>query len=154
MRTAGPRTGMCSAKAGGNESMCSRKAARARSRSSRENNSKEPRAGLIKVKVRQKSLSDLARKKQSSRPKLTPVIKVGVAEGDTIVSAVPGKAGPSGRDSSVRKVLKILGPGLVTAADDDPSGIATYSSVGAQFGYSMLWDDAFYLSVHGRYSGD
>ena len=39
-----------------------------------------------------------------------------------------------------RKTLKIFGPGLVTgAADDDPSGIATYSSVGAQFGYAMLW---------------
>jgi NRAMP (natural resistance-associated macrophage protein)-like metal ion transporter len=37
-------------------------------------------------------------------------------------------------------MFKILGPGLVTgAADDDPSGIATYSSVGAQFGYGMLW---------------
>ncbi|HEY8048424.1 MAG TPA: divalent metal cation transporter [Ramlibacter sp.] len=33
-----------------------------------------------------------------------------------------------------------LGPGLVTgAADDDPSGIATYSQAGAQFGYGMLW---------------
>ncbi|PZN94329.1 MAG: iron transporter [Alphaproteobacteria bacterium] len=33
-----------------------------------------------------------------------------------------------------------LGPGLVTgAADDDPSGIATYSQAGAQFGYQMLW---------------
>jgi NRAMP (natural resistance-associated macrophage protein)-like metal ion transporter len=33
-----------------------------------------------------------------------------------------------------------LGPGLVTgASDDDPSGIATYSQVGAQFGYGMLW---------------
>jgi len=33
-----------------------------------------------------------------------------------------------------------LGPGLVTgAADDDPSGIATYSQVGAQFGFSLLW---------------
>ena len=33
-----------------------------------------------------------------------------------------------------------LGPGLVTgAADDDPSGIATYSQVGAQFGYSLAW---------------
>jgi NRAMP (natural resistance-associated macrophage protein)-like metal ion transporter len=33
-----------------------------------------------------------------------------------------------------------LGPGLVTgAADDDPSGIATYSQVGAQFGYRMTW---------------
>src|ERR1700720_2071448 len=42
--------------------------------------------------------------------------------------------------SWLRKTLKIFGPGLVTgAADDDPSGIATYSSVGAQFGPSMLW---------------
>jgi len=37
-------------------------------------------------------------------------------------------------------LLAKLGPGLVTgAADDDPSGIATYSQVGAQFGFSMLW---------------
>src|SRR5437868_1821668 len=36
--------------------------------------------------------------------------------------------------------LARLGPGLITgAADDDPSGIATYSQVGAQFGFSMLW---------------
>ena len=37
-------------------------------------------------------------------------------------------------------VFQQLGPGLVTgAADDDPSGIATYSQAGAQFGYNMLW---------------
>jgi len=37
-------------------------------------------------------------------------------------------------------LLKSLGPGLITgASDDDPSGIATYSQVGAQFGYGMLW---------------
>lgn len=36
--------------------------------------------------------------------------------------------------------MRQLGPGLITgAADDDPSGIATYSQAGAQFGYSMLW---------------
>lgn len=36
--------------------------------------------------------------------------------------------------------LKQLGPGLITgAADDDPSGIATYSQAGAQFGYNLLW---------------
>jgi len=36
--------------------------------------------------------------------------------------------------------MRKLGPGLITgAADDDPSGIATYSQAGAQFGYSMLW---------------
>jgi len=40
--------------------------------------------------------------------------------------------------------LKSLGPGLVTgAADDDPSGIATYSQVGAQFGYGMGWTMLF-----------
>jgi NRAMP (natural resistance-associated macrophage protein)-like metal ion transporter len=39
-----------------------------------------------------------------------------------------------------RKVLHRLGPGLITgAADDDPSGIATYSQAGAQFGLGMLW---------------
>ena len=37
-----------------------------------------------------------------------------------------------------------LGPGLITgAADDDPSGIATYSQAGAQFGYNMLWTVVF-----------
>ena len=36
--------------------------------------------------------------------------------------------------------IKHLGPGLITgAADDDPSGIATYSQAGAQFGFNMLW---------------
>jgi NRAMP (natural resistance-associated macrophage protein)-like metal ion transporter len=41
-------------------------------------------------------------------------------------------------------VLGALGPGLVTgAADDDPSGIATYSQVGAQFGYGMAWTMLF-----------
>ena len=36
--------------------------------------------------------------------------------------------------------LKQLGPGLITgAADDDPSGIATYSQGGAQFGFNLLW---------------
>jgi len=37
-------------------------------------------------------------------------------------------------------LLKKLGPGLITgAADDDPSGIATYSQAGAQFGFGLLW---------------
>ncbi|MGO7211262.1 NRAMP family divalent metal transporter [Rhizobium ruizarguesonis] len=40
--------------------------------------------------------------------------------------------------------LRTLGPGLITgAADDDPSGIATYSQVGAQFGYSLAWTIPF-----------
>ena len=38
------------------------------------------------------------------------------------------------------KLRDVLGPGLVTgASDDDPSGIATYSQAGAQFGYSLGW---------------
>jgi len=38
------------------------------------------------------------------------------------------------------RLLRVLGPGLITgASDDDPSGIGTYSQVGAQFGYGMSW---------------
>ncbi|HYK75388.1 MAG TPA: divalent metal cation transporter [Daejeonella sp.] len=44
------------------------------------------------------------------------------------------------------KFLSVLGPGLTTgAADDDPSGIATYSQTGAQFGYGQLWTALFML---------
>ncbi len=49
---------------------------------------------------------------------------------------------PTKRSSlfSVRNYLKYLGPGVITgAADDDPSGIATYSQAGAKFGLGMLW---------------
>ncbi len=43
-------------------------------------------------------------------------------------------------DARDQGFLESLGPGLITgAADDDPSGIATYSQVGAQFGFSLLW---------------
>ncbi len=41
---------------------------------------------------------------------------------------------------SPKKLLSILGPGLITgASDDDPSGISTYGIAGASTGYSMLW---------------
>lgn len=44
------------------------------------------------------------------------------------------------------RFLRITGPGLITgAADDDPSGIATYSQTGAQFGYGQLWTALFLL---------
>ncbi|MFM5883851.1 MAG: NRAMP family divalent metal transporter [Novosphingobium sp.] len=47
-------------------------------------------------------------------------------------------------DTAHRSALDVLGPGLVTgAADDDPSGIGTYSQVGAQFGYGMAWTMLF-----------
>jgi NRAMP (natural resistance-associated macrophage protein)-like metal ion transporter len=41
---------------------------------------------------------------------------------------------------SLKTLIKRLGPGIITgAADDDPSGIATYSQAGAQLGFSILW---------------
>jgi len=41
---------------------------------------------------------------------------------------------------TLQNLASAIGPGVVTgAADDDPSGIATYSQAGAQFGYGLLW---------------
>jgi Mn2+/Fe2+ NRAMP family transporter len=43
-------------------------------------------------------------------------------------------------ETSKPRLLKVLGPGLITgASDDDPSGIATYSQAGAQFGFAITW---------------
>jgi NRAMP (natural resistance-associated macrophage protein)-like metal ion transporter len=51
--------------------------------------------------------------------------------------ATPGK---TPRPGLVRRFVSVLGPGLITgAADDDPSGIATYSIAGARLGTSLLW---------------
>ena len=57
-------------------------------------------------------------------------------------------AGRSSIDEARRKgplgLLQLLGPGLITgASDDDPSGIGTYSQVGSQFGYGLLWTALF-----------
>ena len=50
----------------------------------------------------------------------------------TLPSPVVGTSKP--------RLLDTLGPGLITgASDDDPSGIATYSQAGAQFGYTLSW---------------
>lgn len=44
----------------------------------------------------------------------------------------------------IKKLFSRLGPGFITgASDDDPSGIATYSQAGAQFGYQQLWTAPF-----------
>ena len=51
---------------------------------------------------------------------------------------------PNGSEGFVRKFFDKLGPGLISgAADDDPSGIATYSVTGASFGYGPLWTALF-----------
>ena len=47
-----------------------------------------------------------------------------------------------------KKYFGVIGPGVITgAADDDPSGIATYSQTGAQFGYGQLWTALFMLPM-------
>jgi len=57
------------------------------------------------------------------------------------------------KDSKPSKVsflrfLRVLGPGLITgAADDDPSGIATYSQTGAQFGFGQLWTSLYQIPL-------
>ena len=52
--------------------------------------------------------------------------------------------------NSPKSFLQMLGPGLITgASDDDPSGIETYSQVGAQFGYTMLWTMLFSYPLMG-----
>src|SRR5262249_48123910 len=57
------------------------------------------------------------------------------------MSRSPGAVPRRRRDRRSRlRVWQLLGPGLITgASDDDPSGIATYSQVGAQFGHGMNW---------------
>src|SRR5690242_18536267 len=46
----------------------------------------------------------------------------------------------AGEKNPIKRFLKVLGPGLITgAADDDPSGIATYSIAGVSLGFVTLW---------------
>ena len=75
---------------------------------------------------------------ESSGAETGPLIGPEPIIGELTSAAVAvASAEPVGR---LQRTLKLFGPGLVTgAADDDPSGIATYSSVGAQFGPSILW---------------
>jgi len=52
----------------------------------------------------------------------------------------PPKVRPGVKQPEQPKLLQVLGPGLITgASDDDPSGIATYSQAGAQFGFGLSW---------------
>ncbi|MBS1525553.1 MAG: Nramp family divalent metal transporter [Bacteroidetes bacterium] len=53
---------------------------------------------------------------------------------------------PKPKKKKIWRFFTLLGPGLTTgAADDDPSGIATYSQTGAQFGYGQLWTALYML---------
>lgn len=58
----------------------------------------------------------------------------------TIMERVRGVFHRPTKKKGFGRILRILGPGVITgAADDDPSGIATYSQAGAQFGFQMPW---------------
>src|SRR3954454_10741876 len=60
--------------------------------------------------------------------------------GDKPGSDRPAAKAVAKKPFSFRYFLKALGPGLITgAADDDPSGIGTYSQAGAQLGYGIGW---------------
>ncbi|HZY60922.1 MAG TPA: divalent metal cation transporter [Edaphobacter sp.] len=55
---------------------------------------------------------------------------------------------PKSLKKRVRWLFSILGPGIITgAADDDPSGIATYSQTGAQFGFGQLWTALYQIPL-------
>jgi len=59
-------------------------------------------------------------------------------------ASVPNDRSANGHDGKKKGLAALVGPGLLTgASDDDPSGIGTYSQVGAQFGYGMLWTMLF-----------
>ena len=60
----------------------------------------------------------------------------------------PAREAAQREHGQLGRALGILGPGLITgAADDDPSGIATYSQTGAQFGYAQLWTALWMLPL-------
>jgi NRAMP (natural resistance-associated macrophage protein)-like metal ion transporter len=62
----------------------------------------------------------------------------------TAARFAPGEGEPPKADGRKKGLAALIGPGLLTgASDDDPSGIGTYSQVGAQFGFGMLWTMLF-----------
>ncbi len=75
------------------------------------------------------------------------------------MSDLPQPAAPNPIDAIKQPIrpalLRFLGPGLITgASDDDPSGIATYSQAGAQFGFDLGWTLLVQLAPDVRDPGD
>jgi NRAMP (natural resistance-associated macrophage protein)-like metal ion transporter len=84
----------------------------------------------------------VTQQQDASSPEPPPAVDTESAESRGVVSR--RQIFLAGPNSSIGKLFGLLGPGLVTgAADDDPSGIATYSQIGAQFGYTLLWTMLF-----------
>src|SRR5690349_17176759 len=86
----------------------------------------------------------MTKRKKSAFQKVSeaPAIALDRAVSST---ATVGRRVPGRRVLSKTKAYwHMLGPGLTTgASDDDPSGIATYSQTGAQYGFNLLWMAAF-----------
>jgi NRAMP (natural resistance-associated macrophage protein)-like metal ion transporter len=88
-----------------------------------------------------------ARVKPVPEPSADELVKDDKKKSDLAASGAP-PAGRTTLDEVRRKgvlgFLQLLGPGLITgASDDDPSGIGTYSQVGSQFGFGLLWTALF-----------
>src|SRR5471030_991123 len=63
-----------------------------------------------------------------------------ITEVELDTTKAPEGSKRQGNQKGFGRFLRILGPGVITgAADDDPSGIATYSQAGAQFGFQTPW---------------
>jgi len=75
------------------------------------------------------------------KPTEHPVDEPPAAQPDKLLSKLPDGGAESGRRPGfLRRTFAVLGPGVITgAADDDPSGISTYSVAGAAYGYATLW---------------
>jgi NRAMP (natural resistance-associated macrophage protein)-like metal ion transporter len=78
----------------------------------------------------------------SLRNKIVPskFAGTGMRAGDQSMSVAPKPLQEVTKQPDRPKLSDVMGPGLITgASDDDPSGIATYSQAGAQFGYALGW---------------
>ena len=95
-------------------------------------------------------------RRRSRRPRRDPLLRLLGGRQPTEFDEVEEGRSQQGQSSSgtitleearkqgVLGFLKLLGPGLITgASDDDPSGIGTYSQIGSQFGYGLLWTALF-----------
>jgi NRAMP (natural resistance-associated macrophage protein)-like metal ion transporter len=81
---------------------------------------------------------------ESASAEPDPLTDAAALGNGTLASELPAEFSSVTPFFWIARLFKPLGIGLVTgAADDDPSGIATYSQVGAQFGYAMLWTMPF-----------
>jgi NRAMP (natural resistance-associated macrophage protein)-like metal ion transporter len=89
----------------------------------------------------------MATTKQKKLPKGTRKGKGGLMH-KSKTAKTEGEIQRSGPLERLKVYLKVLGPGLITgAADDDPSGIATYSQTGAQFGFAQLWTSLYQIPL-------